>query len=100
MKITHLFGEESYVKEIRLNPGDVIGKHVHDFDHISVLLIGSAYIKIGDITRFAKAPCAIKVQAGVDHEVTAITEAVWLCAHATDCKDPDEIDNVLTRKTA
>ena len=100
MKIAHLFGEESYVKEIRLNPGDVIGKHVHDFDHISVLLIGSAYIKIGGITRFAEAPFALKVKAGVEHEVTAITKAVWLCVHATDCKDPDEIDNVLTRKIA
>lgn len=100
MKITHLFGEESYVKEIQLNAGDVIGKHVHDFDHISVLLKGSAYIKIGNITRFAKAPCSIKVQACVEHEVTAISDAVWLCTHATDCKDPDEIDNVLTRKTA
>ena len=98
MRITHLFGEESYVKEIQLNPGEVIGKHVHDFDHISVLLMGSAYIKIGGITRFAKAPFALKVEAGVEHEVTAITKAVWLCTHVTDCKDADEIDNVLTRK--
>lgn len=100
MNFTHLFGQQSYIKEIELNAGDVIGKHVHDFDHISVALKGSFYIKIDGVTRFVKAPSAIKVQAGIEHEVTAITDAVWLCTHATDCKDADEIDNVLTRKTA
>ena len=100
MKIKHLFGEDAYIKEIRLDAGDLIEKHVHDFDHISVLVKGTVHVKIGSSIRYLQAPNAIKVQAGIAHEVTAMTDAVWLCTHVSDCKDPDEIDNVLTRKIA
>ena len=95
MKVFHHFNAGSYTKEIHLEAGECTEKHMHTYDHFSTLKSGIAEVWIDGESQMMFAPKRITVQANKKHLVRAITPLIWLCEHATDCTDPDLIDDVL-----
>jgi quercetin dioxygenase-like cupin family protein len=95
MKVRHIFGNGVYSKEIEMDAEDYIEKHTHSFDHISFLSIGAVEVKAGNKISQYTGPIGIKIEAGVKHSVTALTDCKWYCMHITDECDPDKIDHVL-----
>jgi quercetin dioxygenase-like cupin family protein len=93
MKIIHHFSSGVYVKESHFLAGESGEKHIHDFDHLSTLATGVVWLQIDEEAAQVTGPAVITVKAGRAHKVTAITDCVWLCIHATDCTDPEQIDN-------
>lgn len=98
--VQHHFLPGLYLKEMRIPAGTAVGKHTHDFDHMSILARGSVVVKMTPtdgrwLKRMYDAPAYILIQAGVEHEIHASTDATWFCSHATDETDPDKIDNAL-----
>lgn len=100
MEIIHHFGAGVYIKETRFKAGECGEKHVHDYDHLSQLVSGTAGVQVDDDVKIYTGPLMMTVEKNKFHQVMAITDVVWNCIHATDCTDPDVIDNVLTRRAS
>lgn len=98
MNIKHYFSSGMYIKETEFKPGEQGTKHVHDYDHFSVLSRGKATLYVDGVGSIVKAPLVLTIKAGKTHQVHAITDVTWLCCHATDCTDETHIDTVLTRE--
>lgn len=96
--IAHHFVGGLYAKETFIPAGVRLPKHVHAFDHMSVLMKGSVVVDVDGDRRLHDAPALLVIKAGKAHEVTAVTDVVWACLHATDETDPDRIDEVLIEK--
>ena len=89
----------SCVKETRIPAGRKLVQHSHSYDHLSILASGSVEVRLsnvdglelleGDAITFV-APKCITIQAGLIHSVTAITDAVWYCVHASSDIDRTE----------
>lgn len=95
LQVMHHFGGGTYAKEMHVPAGATIGKHRHSFAHLSVLAAGSALVHTDESTKQFDAPACIEIKAGIHHEITAITDVVWYCIHATDCTDPQQVDTAL-----
>ena len=93
MNIIHHFGGGVYIKETQFLAGESGEKHTHDFDHLSTLASGVVQLQVDDEVSQVTGPSVITVKAGKAHKVTAVTDCVWLCIHATNCTDPEQIDN-------
>lgn len=98
MDITHHFGGGMYIKETHFKAGDWGEKHTHSFDHLSVLASGRVQLTVDNVSVEIEGPKILTVQAGKVHQVLALTDATWLCCHATDCTDPNQIDNKLIER--
>ncbi len=95
VEVFHHFASGLYSKEMRVPAGVEIGKHVHDYDHFSFLQSGRARVEIdGDVSEH-EAPALLTIKAGRLHIITAITDVVWHCIHATTETDPDKVDDAL-----
>lgn len=93
--IVHHFGGGVYAKQMLIRAGCSMGKHVHDFDHLSILGSGQAQLKVDGVLQSITGPLCITVQAGKVHEVHAVTDIVWFCVHKTDETDPEKVDHTL-----
>jgi quercetin dioxygenase-like cupin family protein len=96
-QIIHHFSDGLYAKEMRVEAGQAILKHTHDFSHLSILARGRVAMLIGDEIEVIEAPACIDVKAGLVHGIKAIEDCVWYCIHATDEKDPAKVDEVLIK---
>ena len=93
--IKHHFAAGVYAKGAFLKAGDRLVQHKHKFDHLSILATGTVDVTVeGVTTRINESDC-LTIEAGKYHCVVAVTDAVWYCIHATDCYDPEEVDNVV-----
>jgi quercetin dioxygenase-like cupin family protein len=99
--IRHVFvgqdaGKGMYAKELRIPAGFSLISHSHVYDHLSVLASGTVLWTSGDLpVRTLRGPCAVTVEAGVEHALHAVTDAVWYCIHPTDETDPAKVDAVI-----
>lgn len=93
--ISHLFGGGVYVKETRIPAGMVLVQHKHAHDHLSYLVGGMVELQVDGVTRTVVGPVGLTIEAGKHHGVKALSDALWLCIHATDCEDEDSVDAVL-----
>lgn len=93
--ITHHFGGGAYAKGAFLNAGDRLVQHKHKFDHLSILAAGTVDVTVEGVTTRITGPECLTIEAGKYHCVVAVTNAVWYCIHATDCDEPEEVDNVV-----
>ena len=84
-----------YIKEMRIPRGFVMVSHRHTFDHISRLDIGEVFITIDGVETFFRAPAYIKIKAGEEHMLRAVSDVVWLCIHATSVVDADAVEPSL-----
>jgi quercetin dioxygenase-like cupin family protein len=96
-QIIHHFSDGMYAKEMRVEAGQAILKHTHNFSHLSILARGRVAMLIGDEIEVIEAPACIDVKAGLVHGIKAIEDCVWYCIHATDEKDPAKVDKVLIK---
>lgn len=96
--VSHHFSDGLYAKQIDVPAGTVIMKHTHSFSHLSILAKGEVAVLVGEDVEIVYAPACLEVKAGITHGVKAITDCVWFCIHATDEKDPDQIDEVLIKE--
>lgn len=68
-----------------LRAGRFARKHYHNYDHLSVLVKGKVVVHTDAGWKAYEAGVndVITIPAGVSHVVQAITDAVWVCIHAT-----------------
>jgi len=93
--IQHHFSSGVYAKEIHIPAGCLVGSHAHKFDHLSLLASGEVIVKTDETTQHVKAPACLTIKAGIHHEISALTDSVWYCIHATDVTDPAQVDAEL-----
>lgn len=93
--IHHHFGGNTYAREMHVPAGDVIVKHKHQFDHLSILAAGVVQVEIEGKAFELTGPACINISKDSYHKVTALTNCVWFCIHETDCTDECAIDEVL-----
>ncbi len=95
--ISHHFGGGAYVKLLTIKEDCCVPQHKHNFDHLSALFSGCVMCDIeGEEPKIYYSPDVILVKANIVHKFTAINgDAVIGCIHATDCTDPDLIDETL-----
>lgn len=98
--IKHNFADGLYAKETHIPAGLKLAKHTHQFTHLSILASGSVRIRAGEEIKTYEAPVCIEIKAGIEHEVQALTDAVWYCIHAVDETDETKIDEVIITKGA
>ena len=96
--ITHHFGGGVYAKETHIPAGHLLGKHVHEFDHLSILASGTVELSIDGEVSVIHAPACLTIEAGKEHCVRSVTDVVWYCVHSTDCTDADKVDQVLIER--
>ena len=100
----NFFSDGIAVRSFEIPAGGTIIKHKHNYSHISILAEGKctvrtdAYSIDNEIIPASEetyiAPTCINIQAGINHEVSAIEDVVWFCIHATDEKSADKVDEV------
>ncbi len=103
VEIIHHFGGGVYAKEARIPAGTMLVQHSHPHAHLSVLAAGRVSVKQVDMLRGLfearevehQAPACITIPAGVQHSVTAITDATWMCIHQSDETDAAKIDEAV-----
>lgn len=97
--LAHHFGSDGsgvYIKQTLIPAGVELEMHTHTFTHKSVLCGGRVRLTVGNDASEVDGPAVLTVEAGIPHRVQALTDAVWLCIHATDETDPSRIDHVIT----
>ena len=75
--------------------GAALGKHVHDYSHLSMLMQGAAVVEVDGVATTHNAPAVLTVEAGKEHVVRALSPVVWLCLHATNETEPEALDASL-----
>ena len=93
--IVHHFAGGLYCKETHIPAGLKLTQHRHAFDHLSVLAKGCVIVSVDGIETEHTAPAFLTIAAGKVHEVTALSDVVWGCLHATECTDPEAVDHEL-----
>ncbi len=100
VKIAHHFSAGVYVKETFIPAGITLTKHTHSYTHLSVKVSGKAEIEKDGVMFLHDGYLVFTVEAGLPHKVTAVTDTVWLCVHATDDDNPDTVDISLMSRLA
>lgn len=90
--IVHHFVGGLYAKETHIPAGTKLTQHAHHFDHLSALMKGCVIVAVDGKRTLHDAPMLMTIKAGMAHEVTAVTDVVWACLHATLETDPDKVD--------
>lgn len=98
VEIEHHFSSGLYAKETFIPAGVKLTQHVHSYDHLSILASGTVDVSAGEEISRITGPACLEIKKGIAHSVTAITDAVWFCLHATDDDDPETVDVSLMSK--
>ncbi len=91
-QISHHFSSGVYAKEMRFAAGTAAISHRHQFDHMSILVSGRVVVTTPQGVTALVGPSVITMRAAMEHQVEAITDAVWFCIHATEETDVAKID--------
>lgn len=87
IEIHDLRGSTVHSKEIRVKAGLELRQHFHAFDHVSILAAGSIELTKNGAKSFHTGPKHLIIEAGVEHKIRAITDAVWYCTHSAGSPD-------------
>ena len=98
LEISHFFSGREYAKQMTLPAGHYAETHSHNFDHLSILASGTVTVELDGINETFTGPTCIVIRAGQQHKITAHTDSVWFCVHATDETDPEKVDSVLIKE--
>jgi quercetin dioxygenase-like cupin family protein len=84
-----LGAEGVYIKEFNVKAGQCITKHVHDFNHYSILLRGSVRVITSPVGNSSEkttvdvtAPSVLLITKDTMHTVIALTPVTWLCVQS------------------
>lgn len=72
------------LKFVPLKKNQFVIQHKHKYPHLSVLLSGKVLLESDGSQKLLDAsiePQSIVIPAGAYHQVTALSDAVWLCVH-------------------
>lgn len=75
------FAKDIAAKRHVLSAGDVVGKHSHDYDHISIVGYGSVRVNTPQGSRVYDSGDCVIVSANTEHTITALEDSVWYCVH-------------------
>lgn len=75
------FADKVAAKRHVLSAGDVVGKHTHDYSHLSIVGYGSVRVTTPKGSRVYDSGDCVIVEANIEHTITAIEDAVWYCIH-------------------
>lgn len=75
---------------LKIRPSGILAKgksipaHVHKFDHVTLLLAGSARVRLGaEYVDLLEPGAEVNVPAGVEHQVTALEDGTtYFCLYA------------------
>lgn len=95
LDVAHLFTGGIYCKRVVMAADEVIIQHKHTYSHLSILASGRVELVKGDTIYIIDGPAMLDIEANTNHAITALTDVVWYCIHATDCTDPDAVDGTL-----
>ena len=99
IEVSHFMPDDGsgvYLKGIFIPAGKMVKNHSHTFTHKSFLAFGEvAIVCDGGQPTKVFGPTALTIKQGIQHEINAITDAYWVCIHATDELDPEKIDHSL-----
>lgn len=95
MNVAHHFAGGLYAKETIVKAGQYLVQHRHEYDHLSILSSGTVELLVDGVRSEVVGPACLTIAAGKHHGVKALTDVVWYCIHATECTDPDHVDEVL-----
>lgn len=71
------------IRSMFIPAGYSVGKHKHDYSHLSVLQSGRVIVSADGIPdREFSGDAVIEIKAGVYHTIHALDDSVWLCVHA------------------
>ena len=93
--ISHFFSSGVYAKQTHIPANHWLVQHKHIHDHLSILAQGSVELIVDGKSEVIEAPACITIEAGKHHGVRSLTDVVWYCIHATDCKNADLVDELL-----
>ena len=94
----HYFGGGTYAKQMTVPKGYSVGKHVHSYDHLSILASGRVLVETDASSDEYASPACLIIKANIFHRITALEDSVWYCIHATEETNPDHVDKVLIEK--
>jgi quercetin dioxygenase-like cupin family protein len=98
LQIEHFFSGREYAKKMVLPAGHYAESHSHTYDHLSILASGTVTVELdGEGTEY-EGPTCITIRSGQKHKITAHSDSVWFCVHATDVTDPEKVDSVLIER--
>jgi len=93
-EIKHHFAGGIYAKETVIPANNLLVQHIHKFDHLSILAMGSVELVVDEIKTVIHAPACLTIKAGKHHGIRTLTDAVWYCIHASKCTDVSQIDEI------
>jgi quercetin dioxygenase-like cupin family protein len=96
--VSHHFSDGLYIKQMVLKKGYMATSHVHNYSHLSILAQGDVYVRANDEVTYHQAPTCIEIKAGVVHQIQALSDVIWYCAHATEETDINKVDEVLIQE--
>ena len=96
--VSHHFSDGLYAKEMYLKAGYIATSHSHKYSHLSILAKGEVYLRVNGVISYHASPCCIEITAEQEHEISAITDVVWYCLHATEETDINKVDEVLIKE--
>lgn len=95
-----------FINEIEAERGERVRKHVHEYDHYSILAAGRVEVEMVEpdgstSSKRYEAPAVIHVRAGVVHQITAKSaKVVWYCIHNTDRVEASMNDRAIIAEAA
>jgi len=93
-QIQHHFGAGVYARQAILLKNHTAKKHIHSYDHLSILGSGKVKVVTEENEVEYSAPACILIEAGKEHAIVALEDSIWFCIHATEYADVDDIDSV------
>lgn len=96
--LSHYFGPGIYIREVIMPTGSIVMGHTQKFEHLNILVKGSAmFIKDGKLITI-KAPHIFTCPPG-RKIIYVLEEAVWQNVYATCETDLDKLENMLIDKS-
>ena len=100
VEVVHHFVAGLYAKETHIPAGVTLTQHSHGFDHLSAVMKGACVVEVNGRRTMHHAGEFVTVKAHQVHAVTAVSDTVWACLHATDVTDPELVDAALMKEAA
>lgn len=96
LEVDHWFADGLYARAMFIPEGVAAVGRRHKKGQLSVLVKGElTLIGEGPDTRI-KAPKVMTSEAGIRRAAFAHSDSILVTVHATDCKDPDKVTELLT----
>ena len=98
-RITHYFAPGVYAREMWMPAGCLITGKIHLTEHLNMLSQGRVSVSNKGESVTVEAPYTFVSPVGTKRAIYAHEDSTWTTIHATDLKDPDEIEAEIIAET-